>query len=121
MDEPTKKNYLLILNDAPYGNERPYNALRLALNLAKRPGASVRVFLMADAVSCAVAGQKTANGYYNIERMLGSIARRGEIATCGTCQEARGIDPERFVEGVRTGSMDLLGDWTTEADQILVF
>ena len=30
-------NYLFILNDAPYGNERPYNALRLALNLVKRP------------------------------------------------------------------------------------
>lgn len=29
------KNYLLIVNDAPYGNERPYNALRLALNLVK--------------------------------------------------------------------------------------
>jgi len=25
--------YLFIINDGPYGNERPYNALRLALNL----------------------------------------------------------------------------------------
>ena len=30
------KNYLLIVNDGPYGNERPYNALRLALNLVRR-------------------------------------------------------------------------------------
>lgn len=30
------RNYPFI-NDAPYGNERPYNALRLAMNLAKRP------------------------------------------------------------------------------------
>ncbi|MDO9347847.1 MAG: hypothetical protein Q7T47_01065 [Anaerolineales bacterium] len=29
------KKYLFIINDAPYGNERPYNALRLALNLVK--------------------------------------------------------------------------------------
>ncbi len=75
------KNYLLIVNDAPYGNERPYNALRLALNLVKRPEASVRVFLMGDGVNCAMRGQKTPDGYYNVERMLQSIARRGAVAT----------------------------------------
>jgi uncharacterized protein involved in oxidation of intracellular sulfur len=75
------KNYLLIVNDAPYGNERPYNALRLALNLVKRPEVNVRVFLMGDGVNCAVCGQKTPEGYYNVERMLQSIARRGAVAT----------------------------------------
>lgn len=80
MDEPTGKQYLLIINDAPYGSERPYNALCLALNLAKR-SAKVRVFLMADAVNCAIGGQKTPTGYYNIERMVKSIAQRGEVAT----------------------------------------
>jgi sulfur relay (sulfurtransferase) complex TusBCD TusD component (DsrE family) len=75
------KNYLLIVNDAPYGNERPFNALRLALNLVKRPEASVRVFLMGDGVNCAVRGQKTPDGYYNVERMLQSVARRGAVAT----------------------------------------
>jgi uncharacterized protein involved in oxidation of intracellular sulfur len=81
MDEPQSKQVLLVINDAPYGNERPYNALRLALNLVKRPLARVRVFLMADAVAGAIAGQKTPTGYYNIERMMSSIARRGEVAT----------------------------------------
>jgi len=80
MDEPGDKQYLLIINDAPYGNERPYNALRLALALIKR-SAKVRVFLMADAVNCAIAGQKTPSGYYNIERMVKSVAQRGEVAT----------------------------------------
>ena len=75
------KNYLLIVNDAPYGNERPYNALRLALNLVKRPEVNVRVFLMGDGVNCAVCGHKTPEGYYNVERMLQSIARRGAVAT----------------------------------------
>lgn len=76
-----KTDCLLIINDSPYGNERPYNALRLALNLGKRPDASVRVFLIGDAVQCAVAGQKTPEGYYNIERMLKSLVSRGEVAT----------------------------------------
>ena len=80
MDEPAGKQYLLVINDAPYGSERPYNALRLALALIKR-SAKVRIFLMADAVNCAVAGQKTPTGYYNIERMVKSVAQRGEVAT----------------------------------------
>ncbi len=75
------KTYLFILNDGPYGNERPYNALRLAMNLAKLPDAQVQVFLMGDGVNCAMAGQKTPNGYYNVERMLQSIARQGQVAT----------------------------------------
>jgi uncharacterized protein involved in oxidation of intracellular sulfur len=74
-------NYLLIINDGPYGNERPYNALRLAMNLMKREGMRVRVLLMGDGVQCAVARQTTPDGYYNIERMLKSIARGGEVAT----------------------------------------
>ena len=76
-----KKNYLVIVNDSPYGNERPYNALRLAMNLAKRPEALVRVFLIGDGVNCAMAGQKTPDGYYNVERMFKLLTRRGEVAT----------------------------------------
>lgn len=80
MDDPASKQYVIIINDAPYGSERPYNAVRLALALIKR-SAKVRVFLMADAVNCAIVGQKTPPGYYNIERMLKSVAQRGEVAT----------------------------------------
>lgn len=81
MTEPRKTSYLFIINNSPYGNERPYNALRLALNLVKRPEVHVRVFLMGDGVNCAIAGQKTPEGYYNVERMLKSLAQRGEVAT----------------------------------------
>jgi uncharacterized protein involved in oxidation of intracellular sulfur len=77
----TEKKYLFIINDAPYGNERPYNALRMALNLVKREGVQVKVSLMADGVFCARKDQKTPEGYYNIERMIKSIAKRGEVAT----------------------------------------
>ncbi len=81
MTETKKTNYLFIINDSPYGNERPFNALRLALNLVKRDDASVRVFLLGDSVNCAIAGQKTPEGYYNVERMLKPLAKRGEVAT----------------------------------------
>ncbi len=74
------QNTLLIINDGPYGNERAYNALRLALNLVKRPETAVRIFLIGDGVACARRGQKTPDGFYNVERMLKSLARRGEVA-----------------------------------------
>ena len=68
--------FLIILNDAPYGNERSYNGLRLALSLAKS-GKEVRIFLMADAVSCGAQNQQTPNGYYNIGRMVNGLIKRG--------------------------------------------
>ncbi len=54
---------LFILNDAPYGTERSYNGLRLAKALADKK-AEVCVFLMADAVARAKAGQKAPQGYF---------------------------------------------------------
>ena len=75
-----KRNFLIIINDGPYGNERPYNALRMSISLLKRKPHSVRVFLIGDGVQCAIRKQETPEGYYNIERMLGSIARRGQVA-----------------------------------------
>jgi uncharacterized protein involved in oxidation of intracellular sulfur len=62
---------LFIINDSPYGTERVYNALRLAHALLKKePQTELTVFLMADSVIAAKAGQKTPDGYYNTERML---------------------------------------------------
>ncbi|HLA88722.1 MAG TPA: DsrE family protein [Anaerolineales bacterium] len=81
MSESNITNYLLIINDGPYGNERPYNALRLAMNLAKSVATHVRVFLMGDGVQCAVKNQETPQGYYNVERMFTAILRGGEVAT----------------------------------------
>ena len=71
---------LVIINDGPYGNERAYNGLRLAMALAKRPQAAIQVFLIGDGVGCARQGQKTPDGYYNVERMVHSLVRRGKVA-----------------------------------------
>lgn len=81
MNPDNRKEFLIIINDGPYGNERPYNGLRTAMNLAKQEGAFVRVFLIGDGVQCAVRGQETPQGYYNVERMMASVVRRGEAAT----------------------------------------
>ena len=77
----TQQKVLYIVNNSPYGDERPYNAFRSAMNLVKREGVQVRVFLIGDGVNCALSGQKTPDGHYNVERMMASLARRGEVAT----------------------------------------
>lgn len=112
---------LFIVNDAPYGNERAYNALRLAGALASREGQAVRLFLMADAVGCAKSGQKVPEGYYSVQIMLGKVARKGEIGLCGTCMDARGLRAEELIEGAKRGTLAQLADWTAEADKVLVF
>ncbi len=115
-------NTLFILNDAPYGTERSYNGLRLASSLGKREGEQVRIFLIGDAAACAVAGQTTPNGYYNVERMLKSCAKHGvKIGCCGSCLDARGIDAGNLVDGSHRSSMEELTDWAFWADKIVSF
>jgi uncharacterized protein involved in oxidation of intracellular sulfur len=112
---------LFILNEAPYGHERAYNGLRLASALAGKEGQQVRLFLLADAVGCAKAGQKVPPGYYNIELMLGKVARQGEVGLCGTCMDARGLTDTELTEGARRSTLAQLADWTAEADKVIVF
>lgn len=111
---------LIILNDPPYGTERSYNGLRLAKALIGT-GVEVTVFLLADAVVCAKRGQKVAQGFYNIELMLNSILRRGEVLLCGACMEARGLTDDDIVHGSRRSTMKELAERTTSADKVLVF
>lgn len=114
---------LLILNDPPYGTERCYNGLRLALALTKsEPATVVTVFLMADAVVAAKAGQKTPDGYYNVERMLkGVVAGKGQILLCGTCMDARGLTEADIIAGAKRSTMNDLAAATVAADKVLVF
>ncbi|KUO69238.1 MAG: hypothetical protein APF80_09775 [Alphaproteobacteria bacterium BRH_c36] len=114
---------LIILNDPPYGTERVYNGLRMAHALAKNDAdAEFTVFLMADAVLSAKAGQKTPDGYYNVERMLKRVmAAKGRLLLCGTCLDARGISDAEVMDGARRSTMDELAAETIAADKVLVF
>jgi uncharacterized protein involved in oxidation of intracellular sulfur len=113
---------LFVLNDPPYGTERSYNGLRLAGSVAQREGQEVRLFLMGDAAACAKAGQKVPNGYYNVERMILAVARRGAlVGVCGSCMDARGIKEAELLEGAKRSSLEELTDWTLWADQVVAF
>lgn len=113
-------NTLIILNDPPYGTERSYNGLRLAKALSNAES-KVTVFLLADAVVCAKHGQKVPQGFYNLELMLKSVARKGEVLLCGTCMDARGLTDEEIIEGGKRSTMPELAERTLAADKVLVF
>ncbi len=114
---------LIIINDAPYGTEKAYNALRLANQLNKEhTEAEVRIFLMADGATCAIANQNTPNGYYNIERMLKfSINKGASVKICGSCVEARGLKQVQLIEGAEISTLAELTQWVVDSDKVLTF
>ena len=113
---------LFILNDPPYGTERLQRVEARASTAEKRAAAEVTIFLMADSVVAAKAGQKTPGGYYNVERMLNRIlSGNGKVLLCGTCMDARGLDAAALVAGARRSTMDELATATSEADKVIVF
>jgi len=114
---------LIIINDAPYGTEKAYNGLRLANQILKDFETSeVTVFLMADAVTCALPNQKTPDGYYNIERMLKVfVQKKGVVKICTSCAEARGIDKLELVAGSALSTMKELTQLTVDSDKVITF
>ncbi|NPE09559.1 MAG: hypothetical protein GNW80_14830 [Asgard group archaeon] len=114
---------LIIINDASYGTEKAFNAMRLAMTLQKEhKDVEVNVFLIADAVTCAIPNQQTPDGYYNLERMLASVLRKdGQIKACGSCLIARGLKEAVLIEGIESSTMKQLTQWTYDADKVVTF
>ena len=115
------ENITMIINDAPYGIEKPWNALRLAkaLLVVKQ---KINIFLMGDAVGLAKKDQQTPTGYYNLAQMLGELAALGaEVRACGTCVNSRGIKEAELVEGVVIGKMLDLARWVAGSPKVVTF
>lgn len=111
----------IVLQDAPYGNEKVWNALRLTQALVS-VGSKVRVFLYGDSVAAAKKGQSPPKGYYNVAEMLSALIEKGvEVRSCLTCTNARGLKQEDFVEGAIVGKTIDLARWVHEGDKVMVF
>ena len=117
------KKVLILINDAPYGTEKAYNALRMTMQIQKDyEGTAVCVFLMADAVNCALPNQNTPNGYYNIERMLKAVLlKNGKVKLCGSCSDARGLKELKLIKGAELSTMKELTQLTMECDRMITF
>jgi uncharacterized protein involved in oxidation of intracellular sulfur len=81
----------------------------------------VRLFLLGDAAACAKAGQKVPEGFYNVQLMLGKVARSGLVGVCGTCMDARGISDAELADGAHRRTLAELSAWTLWAEKVLVF
>ena len=114
---------VIIANGAAYGSESLFNSLRLAIALCDQQPQqpSVKVFLMSDAVTAGLRGQKPAEGY-NIQQMLEILtAQNVPVKLCKTCTDGRGISTLPLVEGVEIGTLVELAEWTLSADKVLTF
>jgi len=114
----------LILNTAPYGDERIWNALRLAKALTVGTDKmKVNIFLIGDAVTTAKKGQKPPEGFYNLENMLKELVDRGsKVVACRTCISARGFTQEELIEGVCVGTtVGDLAEWVKTSQKVLSF
>ena len=114
----------LILQSAPYGDEKVWNALRLAKALITvTVGMKVNVFLLGDSVTAAKKGQKPPEDYYNLEKALQDLVKHHvEVAACRTCLSARGLTQQDLIEGVRVGTTTGdLAQWVKESQKVLSF
>jgi len=113
----------IIANEAPYGSEEIWNALRLANTcVTSEIGLTVKLFLMGDSVTAAKKGQVTPEGYYNTGKMISDLISKGvEVQCCGTCLKSRGVSDSELVLGVRRGTMLILARWIKESDKIVSF
>ena len=66
----------IVIQDAPYGSEKAYNALRYASALLTS-AVAVNLFLLADGVGVAKNHQKTPTGYYNTADMRSHLIAKG--------------------------------------------
>jgi len=115
---------LFIFNHQPYdGSDATWNALRLAKAMHQK-GESIKIFLMSDSVDMARDVTSKPEHYeYDLVQMLKELYENGvPLKVCGTCMTRCGIYKNQpyFSDDIG-GTMDILSDWTMEADKVLTF
>jgi tRNA 2-thiouridine synthesizing protein D len=110
------------LNEAPYGKERAYTAIRFAWT-CEVEGHKVRIFLLENGVYLAKKNQNPADKVApNTGKNLSELVEGGvEVKACGVCMQARGLSESDLIEGVKSATMHELVEWTTNSDQVIVF
>jgi len=88
------KSLLMVLNDAPYKNDKAFNSLRAA-DTAAKAGIKVDFFLLGDSVYVARKEHRPQANMPNLEKMVIDLIKRGiKFKVCTTCVNARGFEPK---------------------------
>ena len=112
---------VIVASGAAYGSESLFNSLRLAIALKEQQPIDLKLFLMSDAVTAGLRGQRPTEGY-NIQQMLEILtAQSVPVKLCKTCTDGRGITGLTLVDGVEVGTLVELAEWTLAADKVLTF
>ena len=108
--------YTIIITKAPYGQEKPFTALRFAQASFQH---EVNIFLVEDGVYVAKRGQQSD---LRIEDMLNDAIKSGvNVKLCGACSKSRGVSQKEIVEGAEFGTMNDLVNWVDSSDKVLMF
>ena len=95
---------LFIINDAPYGNERAYDALRPRARSPERRASRCASSSWPMRSAAPRPGKRCLRRYYNVNLMPNKVLRKGEVGLCGTCMDARGMAEAEFIEGAKRGT-----------------
>ena len=94
----------LFLTATPFGSQSASTVFNLA-EAALDQGYGVNLFLSADAVYCAAAGQKAAGLPPVGERLVGLSEKGLRVDLCGSCLQLRGLKREQRIEGPQPSSL----------------
>ncbi|MFZ5822813.1 MAG: DsrE/DsrF/TusD sulfur relay family protein [Bacillota bacterium] len=103
-DARETKALTLFLTATPFASQSPATTLNLA-EAALEKGYRVNLFLSADAVYCASAGQK-AIGLPPVGERLPQLMEKGlRVDLCGSCLQLRGLKRDQRIEGAQPSSL----------------
>lgn len=110
----------LFLTAPPFGSQSPSTVLNLAEAALDR-GYRVNLFLSADAVYCASAGQK-AIGLPQVGERLTALMEKGlRVDLCGSCLQLRGLKGEMRIAGAKPSSLKNLFGMMAESHAFIAF
>ncbi len=111
----------IFVGNAPYSAERPYTALRFAYS-ALIAGHSVKMFFFEDGIFTLKKDQNPAK-IYNVQEWVNQCLEEDnfEVAVCGVCMKARGMNKEELIKGIKLGTMEAAVQMTVESEKQLFF
>ncbi|MGL4446475.1 MAG: DsrE/DsrF/TusD sulfur relay family protein [Shewanella sp.] len=113
---------LIVAHASPYGTEKLFNCLRIALALKEQDEQAVelKLFLMSDAIFGALKHQTTPDLSYNLQQMFEILsAQQVPILLCKTCANVRGVNADMLIDGAEIGTLEELARWTLAADKVM--
>ena len=97
---------VIVANGAPYGSESLFNSLRLAIALREQESnLDLRLFLMSDAVTAGLRGQKPGEGVHRHERLQFHTAQSVPLKVCKSSTDRRGSSTLPLIDGVEIGTL----------------